>query len=161
MQKTKVGKIPWRRQSLPTPAFWPGEFHGLYSPWHCKELDTTEWFSLSLFTLTLNVTGGHGRIPHGVDTMSDFFIVPSELEFAGVNLCLFFWLCITFLGIGKCEFSRGCASLCWRNRSSSLSSELVWKRIYQNALHQAWTVYFVPWYGNSASPKTWCSNCTV
>ena len=23
-----VGKIPWRRESLPTPVFWPGEFHG-------------------------------------------------------------------------------------------------------------------------------------
>ena len=22
-----VGKIPWRRESLPTPIFWPGEFH--------------------------------------------------------------------------------------------------------------------------------------
>ena len=28
-----VGKIPWRREWLPTPVFWPGEFHGLYSPW--------------------------------------------------------------------------------------------------------------------------------
>ena len=24
-----VGKIPWRRESLPTPLFWPGGFHGL------------------------------------------------------------------------------------------------------------------------------------
>ena len=31
-----------------TPVFWPGEFQGLYSPWCCKELDTTEWISLSL-----------------------------------------------------------------------------------------------------------------
>jgi len=30
--------------------FWPGEFHGLYSPWGHKELDTTERLSLSLFT---------------------------------------------------------------------------------------------------------------
>ena len=37
-----VGKIPWRRQRLPTPVFWPGEFHGLYSPWGHKELDTSE-----------------------------------------------------------------------------------------------------------------------
>ena len=28
-----VGKIPWRRERLPTPVFWPGEFHGQYSPW--------------------------------------------------------------------------------------------------------------------------------
>ena len=32
-----VGKIPWRRDRLPTPVFWPGEFHGLYSPWGHKE----------------------------------------------------------------------------------------------------------------------------
>ena len=23
-----VGKIPWSRERLPTPVFWPGEFHG-------------------------------------------------------------------------------------------------------------------------------------
>ena len=37
-----VGKIPWRRERLPTPVFWPGEFHGLYSPWDHKELDITK-----------------------------------------------------------------------------------------------------------------------
>ena len=26
-----VGKIPWRRERLSTPVFWPGEFHGLQS----------------------------------------------------------------------------------------------------------------------------------
>ena len=26
-----VGKIPWRRERLHTPVFWPGEFHRLYS----------------------------------------------------------------------------------------------------------------------------------
>ena len=31
-----VGKIPWRRERLSTPVFWPGEFHGLYSPWGHK-----------------------------------------------------------------------------------------------------------------------------
>ena len=37
-----VGMIPWRREGLPTPVFWPGEDHELYSPWGCKELDMTE-----------------------------------------------------------------------------------------------------------------------
>ena len=32
-----VGKIPWRREQLPTPAFWSGETHGLYTPWGRKE----------------------------------------------------------------------------------------------------------------------------
>ena len=27
-----VGKIPWRRERLPTPVFWPGELHGLCRP---------------------------------------------------------------------------------------------------------------------------------
>ena len=45
--------IPWLGRSpgegkVPTPVFWPGEFHGLYSPWGCKELDKTEQLSLSL-----------------------------------------------------------------------------------------------------------------
>ena len=39
---------PWRRESLPTPVFWPGEFHGLYSPWGRKESDATERLSLQL-----------------------------------------------------------------------------------------------------------------
>ena len=30
-----------------TPVFWPGEFHGLYSPWGCNESDTTERLSLT------------------------------------------------------------------------------------------------------------------
>ena len=41
-----VGKIPWRREWLPTPLFLPGEFWNRslagYSPWGRKELDTTE-----------------------------------------------------------------------------------------------------------------------
>ena len=39
---------PWRRERLPTPVFWPGEFHKLYSPCGHKESDTTERLSLSL-----------------------------------------------------------------------------------------------------------------
>ena len=42
MWETWVGRIPWRRKQLPTPVFWPGEFHGLYSSWGHKESDTTE-----------------------------------------------------------------------------------------------------------------------
>ena len=46
MWETWVGKIPWRTERLPTPLFWPGEFHGLYSPWGHKQLDMTEGLSL-------------------------------------------------------------------------------------------------------------------
>ena len=43
-----VGKIPWRRERLSTPVFWPGEFHGLYNPWGRKESDMTNTFTLIL-----------------------------------------------------------------------------------------------------------------
>ena len=46
--ETWLGKISWRRGRLLTVVFWPGEFHELYSPRDHKELDTTEWLSLSL-----------------------------------------------------------------------------------------------------------------
>ena len=44
-----VRKIHWGRERLPIPVLWLREFHGLYSPWGHKELDTTE--RLSLFIL--------------------------------------------------------------------------------------------------------------
>ena len=47
VQEPWVAKIPWRREQLPSPVFWPGEFRGLYSPWDLKESDTTECLSLS------------------------------------------------------------------------------------------------------------------
>ena len=42
-----VGKIPWKREWLPTPVFLPGEFHGQrslvgYSPGGHKESNTPE-----------------------------------------------------------------------------------------------------------------------
>ena len=48
-----IRKIHWRRDRLPTPIFWPGEFHGLCSPWRHKESDTTERLSQCV---THNVT---------------------------------------------------------------------------------------------------------
>ena len=41
------GRSPGEGIRLSTPVFWPGEFHGLYSPRGCKESDTTEWLSQS------------------------------------------------------------------------------------------------------------------
>ena len=50
-----VGKIPWRREWLPTPVLLPGEFHGQrslvgYSPWSCKESNATEQLTLYHFS---------------------------------------------------------------------------------------------------------------
>ena len=51
-----VGKIPWRKEWLPTPVFLTGEFHGqrklgAYSPGGCKELGMTEQLTLTFYTI--------------------------------------------------------------------------------------------------------------
>ena len=53
MWETWDQNIPWRRQRLHIPVFWPGEFRGQrslagYSPWGLKQLETTEQTALSL-----------------------------------------------------------------------------------------------------------------
>ena len=49
MQETWVQSLGWEdpleRERLLTPVFWPGEFHGLYSPWGHKESDMTDMFT--------------------------------------------------------------------------------------------------------------------
>ena len=55
-----LGSIPGlgrssREGMVPTLVFFPGELHGQrslegYSPWGCKESDTTEWLTLSHFS---------------------------------------------------------------------------------------------------------------
>ena len=50
-----LGRFPWRRERLPTLVFWPEEFHGLYSPWGRKELDTTQQLSLSQSSEGINL----------------------------------------------------------------------------------------------------------
>ena len=50
-----VGKIPWSRKWQPTPVFLLGELHGQslagYSPWGCRESDTTEWLSTHMYLI--------------------------------------------------------------------------------------------------------------
>ena len=54
MWETWVRSLGWEypleKEQLPTPVFWPGEFHGQrslagYSPWNYKESDMTEQLS--------------------------------------------------------------------------------------------------------------------
>ena len=41
-----LGRSPGEGKGYP---FWPGEFHGLYNPWGCKESVATGQLSLSLY----------------------------------------------------------------------------------------------------------------
>ena len=34
-----LGRSPGEGEKLPTPVFWPGEFHGLYRPWGYSSMD--------------------------------------------------------------------------------------------------------------------------
>ena len=78
MQETWVPSLGWKSPlekgkaavlRLPTAVFWLGEFHGLYSPWGCKELDVTERLSVFIIQMlkfqpliTQNVTVFGDRI---------------------------------------------------------------------------------------------------
>ena len=50
IQETWVQPLGWEdpleKGQATTPVFWPGEIHGLSSPWGRKESDTTERLSL-------------------------------------------------------------------------------------------------------------------
>ena len=51
MQETWVWSLGWEdpleKGKATHSVFWPREFLGRYSPWGCKESDTTEWLSLT------------------------------------------------------------------------------------------------------------------
>ena len=58
-----VEKIPWRREWLSTPVFFPGEIHGTrrlagYSPWGHKETQITLWLYLFLQYIQVNIILG-------------------------------------------------------------------------------------------------------
>ena len=47
----RLGRSPGEGKGYPL-VFWPGEFHGLYSPWGRKESDTTEQIYTDLVMLS-------------------------------------------------------------------------------------------------------------
>ena len=63
MQETWVQSLGWEdpleKGRLPTPEFWPGEAHGLYSPWGHRESDTTE--RLHFHSSLSCIGGGNGN----------------------------------------------------------------------------------------------------
>ena len=54
MWETRVQSLDWKdpleKRTATYSSIWPGEFHGLYSPWGRKESDTTEWLSLRCYS---------------------------------------------------------------------------------------------------------------
>ena len=79
-----LGKILRRREKLPIPVFWPGEFHWPYSPWGRKESDLTEqhslsyridWFDLLAIQGTLKSLPQHHNSKASIIWCSAFFMV--------------------------------------------------------------------------------------
>ena len=62
-------------ERLGTPVFWPGEFHGLHSPWGHKESDMTEQLSLSLWTSNKNKSVSQVETQNGTTTLEDTLLV--------------------------------------------------------------------------------------
>ena len=62
VQSLGCRKIPWRKERLPTPVFWPREFHGLYSPWNSPSQNTVG--SLSLLQGIFPTQGLNPGLPH-------------------------------------------------------------------------------------------------
>ena len=92
-----VGKIPWRRERVPTPIFWPGEFHGLYSPWGCKESDTTERLSLSGFNvMVLLIHNNKAKyfFTHQALPISVFFLFLERAQLMPTGRPLLLLLCL-------------------------------------------------------------------
>ena len=80
----------WRRQWHPTPVLLPGKSHGWrrlvgYSPWSCKESDTTS-LSLSLWItwyvqISQNRPGPHSSLRHVVFSIISTTLNPSFLTY--------------------------------------------------------------------------------
>ena len=47
MRETWVRSLGWEDslEKGKATCSWPGKFHEMYTPWGCKESDTTEWLS--------------------------------------------------------------------------------------------------------------------
>ena len=74
------GRSPRERNGNPAPVFLPGEFHGQrrlagYSPWGCKELDTTEPLTLTNYTVEKAPTVGSGLCPEPFTLTQRLFLI--------------------------------------------------------------------------------------
>ena len=136
-----VGKIPWRRKWQPTPVFSPRESHGQrrlvgYSPWDCKELDTTEWLkeispgcSLEGMMLKLKLLY-FGHLMRRVDSLEKT-LMPGGFRGGGEgdNRGWDGWKSLgEFLGVGDGQGGLACCSS-WGHKESDTTEQLNWSEL--------------------------------
>ena len=100
-------KTPWRRERRPTPVFWPGKFHGLYSLWCHKKSGTTEGFSLHGDNLVTRY-----KAKHALWLFSD----TKSISISNLAGCAYIW------SMNLQGREEGCQrkQMDWKNVSSSL-----------------------------------------
>ena len=87
-----VGKIPWRRERLPTPVFLPGEAHGHRSlagcgPWSSQQV-RHNWVT-DTFTFIINTEGSAESLRTDFKFLKRYHL---KLEFSSeVWLITYFW----------------------------------------------------------------------
>ena len=101
-----VGRILWRRKWQPTPVFLPGKFHGqrslaIYSPWTCRESDTTEHTHMHAHTHTRTHTHTHTHthtrtqpVVYKCFTCLLCLVVLPPIKKESHDFCLFFTACL-------------------------------------------------------------------
>ena len=105
-----VGDLGWEdplekgKATLPTPVFWPGEFHGLYSPWGHKESDMTERLSLMDPRLLLSFKC---QVPPHLPVCTEVCFFHCESPLTNV-VHWFFLTCVRCEKVGNCNEEHEC-----------------------------------------------------
>ena len=119
MQETWVRSLGWED------ALWPGEFHGLYSPWGQKELGTTERLSLSL-TVQEHHRGGAKAGSEDLSSSSK------------VCVCVCVCMCVCVQGRGSaCVCVCVCVCVCAGEGDTNLSHPAPWASHFQAGVRGA------------------------
>ena len=144
-----VGKIPFRRERLPTPVFWPGDFHGLYISWGCKESDMTARLSLKKGTVTyLLQPQGLGDWPIRTGAT-----VSSLKSWAGLKWCASSpFRIFSILSLqGQARAPPVCSWLCWFSRHERSSEKSVWWGCYRSCIRRP----LITWPNSSRESPGW------
>ena len=114
--------IPWRRERLPTPVFWAGEFHGLYGPWGCRVRRDQATFTSLHFTSgdydeagTLKSENNWTRVRRLIwDAAWVTFLTPCIVSLCTFSLLLCFEVCFRL-----CQLSVAVLAFLWLRRAGA------------------------------------------